>query len=125
MKKKALHLYLESLGFRFIGKFLGVSNVFVLNWIRSFARMKRKTKCYSKTVEMLKLFILLRMHYRNKTLYILKKNTYIQTNQIMVIGKKQLFSADLKYFITLCGIERKTFFNCYKKNTTDSLCKEL
>ncbi len=35
-KKKALQLYLEGLGFRSIGRILGVSNVSVLNWIRSF-----------------------------------------------------------------------------------------
>lgn len=36
------------------------------------ARMRRKSKCYSKKVEMLKLSILLLMHFRNKTLYILR-----------------------------------------------------
>jgi transposase-like protein len=36
IKKQALHLYLEGLGFRSIGRFLNVSNVSVLNWIRSF-----------------------------------------------------------------------------------------
>ncbi len=35
------------------------------------ARMRRKTKCYSKKVEMLKLSILLLMHHRNGTLCIL------------------------------------------------------
>ena len=34
------------------------------------ARMRRKSKCYSKKVEMLKLSILLLMHHRNNTLYI-------------------------------------------------------
>jgi insertion element IS1 protein InsB len=34
------------------------------------ARMRRKTKCYSKKVEMLTLSILLLMHHRNKTLAI-------------------------------------------------------
>ena len=36
LKKQALQLYLEGLGFRSIGRLLGVSNVSVLNWIRSF-----------------------------------------------------------------------------------------
>lgn len=36
MKKMALHLYLEGLGFRAIGRVLGVSNVSVLKWIRAF-----------------------------------------------------------------------------------------
>jgi transposase-like protein len=36
MKKLALHLYLEGLEFRSIGRVLEVSNVTVLNWIRAF-----------------------------------------------------------------------------------------
>ena len=35
---QALKLYCEGLGFRGIGRFLGVSNVTVLKWIRSFAQ---------------------------------------------------------------------------------------
>jgi insertion element IS1 protein InsB len=35
------------------------------------ARMRRKAKCYSKKVEMLKLSVLLLMHHRNETLSIL------------------------------------------------------
>jgi transposase-like protein len=34
MKKNAIRLYLEGLGISAIGRFLGVSNVAVLNWIR-------------------------------------------------------------------------------------------
>jgi len=34
MKAKAVSLYLEGLGFRAIGRILGVSNVAVLKWIR-------------------------------------------------------------------------------------------
>ena len=36
IKKNALHLYLEGLGFRSIGRYLNVSNVAVLNWIKHF-----------------------------------------------------------------------------------------
>jgi transposase-like protein len=36
LKRDALILYLEGLGFRSIGRFLNVSNVTVLNWIKSF-----------------------------------------------------------------------------------------
>lgn len=36
MKRHALHLYLEGLGLRSIGRILGVSNVSVLKWIRAF-----------------------------------------------------------------------------------------
>jgi insertion element IS1 protein InsB len=32
------------------------------------ARMRRKAKCYSKKIEMVKLSILMMMHYRNNTL---------------------------------------------------------
>lgn len=35
-KLQALHLYLEGLGFRSIARFLKVSNVAVLNWIKAF-----------------------------------------------------------------------------------------
>lgn len=35
-KQQALHLYLEGLGFRSIARFLKVSNVAVLNWIKAF-----------------------------------------------------------------------------------------
>ena len=42
MKKMALHLYLEGLGFRSIGRILNVSNVSVLNWIRSFGLQEKE-----------------------------------------------------------------------------------
>ena len=34
IKKKAIEIYLEGLGFRSIGRILGVSNVAVLKWVR-------------------------------------------------------------------------------------------
>lgn len=34
VRKQAIQLYLEGLGFRAIGRILGVSNVAVLNWVR-------------------------------------------------------------------------------------------
>jgi hypothetical protein len=52
MKKQALHLYLEGLGFRSIGKILGVSNVSVLNWIRSFGKNVQALHSVSKEIEM-------------------------------------------------------------------------
>jgi transposase len=36
LKRQAVELYLEGLGFRSIGRFLRVSHVAVYNWIRSF-----------------------------------------------------------------------------------------
>ena len=41
-KQEALKLYLEGLGFRAIGRVLGVSNVSVLRWIRSYGREVKK-----------------------------------------------------------------------------------
>ena len=35
-RKLALHMYLEGLGFRAIGRILKVSNVTVLNWVKAF-----------------------------------------------------------------------------------------
>jgi transposase-like protein len=52
MKRQALHLYLEGLGFRSIGRFLGVSNVSVLNWIKSFGKEVKELNSESKEIEM-------------------------------------------------------------------------
>lgn len=38
-KKLAIHLYLEGLGFRSIGRIVGASNVSVLNWVRNLAQI--------------------------------------------------------------------------------------
>ncbi len=50
-KKKALQLYLEGLGFRSIGRILGVSNVSVLNWIRSFGSEVAGLRSRSQEIE--------------------------------------------------------------------------
>jgi transposase-like protein len=50
-KKQALHLYLEGLGFRSIGRFLGVSNVSVLNWIRGFGKNVQELHAASQPIE--------------------------------------------------------------------------
>jgi transposase-like protein len=50
MKKQALHLYLEGLGFRSIGRFLGVSNVSVLNCIHSFGKEVRELNSESREI---------------------------------------------------------------------------
>ncbi|KAA6323598.1 hypothetical protein EZS27_026978 [termite gut metagenome] len=52
MKKQALHLYLEGLGFRSISRILGVSNVSVLNWIRSFGKAVGELSSGSQEIEM-------------------------------------------------------------------------
>ena len=51
MKKMALHLYLEGLGFRSIGRLLGVSNVSVLKWIRSFGKEIQSLHSTSEDIE--------------------------------------------------------------------------
>jgi transposase-like protein len=51
-KKQALHLYLEGLGFRSIGRILGVSNVYVLNWIRDFGKKVQDLHSTSEPIEM-------------------------------------------------------------------------
>jgi transposase-like protein len=50
-KRQALHLYLEGLGFRSIGRFLGVSNVSVLNWIRDFGKKVQELNETSQEIE--------------------------------------------------------------------------
>jgi len=51
VRKKALQLYLEGLGFRSIGRFLGVSNVTVLNWIRAFGKEVQELNSDSKKIQ--------------------------------------------------------------------------
>ena len=55
MRKKALQLPFEGLGFRSIGRVLEVSNVTVLNWIRSFGEEVRSLHSESKEIEMVEL----------------------------------------------------------------------
>jgi transposase-like protein len=52
MKKQALHLYLEELGFRSIGRILRVSNVSVLNRIRKFGKDVEPLHSESQEIEM-------------------------------------------------------------------------
>ncbi len=55
IKKQALHLYLEGLGFRSIGRFLNVSNVSVLKWIRSFGEEIASLRKEDKVIEVVEL----------------------------------------------------------------------
>jgi transposase-like protein len=50
-KRQALQLYLEGLGFRSIGRILGVSNVSVLNWIRDFGKKVQELHSDSQQIE--------------------------------------------------------------------------
>ena len=47
-----MHLYLEGLGFRSIGRILGVSNVSVLNWIRDFGEKVQELHSASQDIEL-------------------------------------------------------------------------
>lgn len=55
IRKKALQLYLEGLGFRSIGRILEVSNVTILNWIRSFGEEVQSLQCDSQEIKMVEL----------------------------------------------------------------------
>ncbi len=55
IKKRALQLYLEGLGFRSIGRILGVSNVSVLNWIRSFGEQVACLQSETQDIEFVEL----------------------------------------------------------------------
>ena len=48
LKKSAIELYLEGLGFRAIGRVLGVSNVSVMNWVAQYAKQFQSIKSPSK-----------------------------------------------------------------------------
>ena len=50
-KRKALQLYLEGLGFRSIGRILGVSNVSVLNWIRDFGEKAKELQANNSSIK--------------------------------------------------------------------------
>ena len=50
LRKMDLQLYLEGLGFRSIGRILGVSNVTVLNWIRAFGEQVAELKSAEQVV---------------------------------------------------------------------------
>jgi hypothetical protein len=49
IKRKALQLYLEGMGFRAIARILGFSNVAILYWIREFAKQLKNIKSNIQT----------------------------------------------------------------------------
>ncbi|SHM71134.1 IS1 family transposase [Chryseobacterium polytrichastri] len=55
IRKKAIQLYLEGLGFRSIGRILEVSNVTILNWIRCFGEEVQSLQCDSQKIKMVEL----------------------------------------------------------------------
>ena len=84
-KKLALHLYLEGLGFRSIGRILGVSNVSVLNWIRDFGEKIQELNSDSQEIEIVEVD---EMHT-----YIGKKKTTIGFGLLLIdLGKNSSIS---------------------------------
>jgi len=81
LKRQALHLYLEGLGFRSIGRFLGVSNVSVLNWIRSFGKEVEKLNSESQEIEVVEVD---EMHS-----YIAQKKTIVGYGLLLIDMEKE------------------------------------
>ena len=69
LKKAALYLYLEGLGFRSIERFLKVSNVSVMNWIKGFGKEIESLRKTDGTIEIVEMDEL-------HTYIGLKKNTF-------------------------------------------------
>jgi transposase-like protein len=55
MKRQALHLYPEGLGFRSIGRFLHVSHVSVYKWIKSFGLKEKSLQLREKEIEIVEI----------------------------------------------------------------------
>lgn len=55
IKRMALHLYLEGLGFRSISRILKVSNVTILNWIKAFGSEIENIQCDSAPIKVVEL----------------------------------------------------------------------
>lgn len=55
LRKAALYLYLEGLGFRSIERFLKVSNVTVMNWIKSFGKEVESLKKVDGSIEIVEM----------------------------------------------------------------------
>ena len=76
-----MHLYLEGLGFRSIGRFLGVSNVSVLNWIRSLGKEVEKLNSESQEIEVVEVD---EMHS-----YIAQKKTIVGYGLLLIDMEKE------------------------------------
>jgi transposase-like protein len=55
LKKFALQLYLEGLGFRSIGRILKVSNVSVLNWVKAFGSKIEEYRQVDENIEIIEM----------------------------------------------------------------------
>ena len=85
LKIQTLHMYLEGLGFRSIGRILGVSNVSVLKWIRKFGQKVRELNREKQQIEMVEVD---EMHS-----YIGSKKTTVGYGLLLIdMGKDSLIS---------------------------------
>lgn len=98
-KKNALHLYLEGLGFRSIGRYLNVSHVAVFNWIKSYGE-KVEELCVDENIEVVELD---EMHT-----YIGSKKTIAGSGLLLIdLGK------DLSTSLLATGVPKQV--GCYGK----------
>ena len=81
IKKNALHLYLEGLGFRSIGRYLKVSHVAVYNWIKSYGEEVEELRA-DKEIEVVELD---EMHT-----YIGSKKTIVGSGLLLIDLEKDL-----------------------------------
>ena len=92
-KKNALHLYLEGLGFRSIGRYLKVSHVSVYNWIKSYGESIDELRT-NKEIEVVELD---EMHT-----YIGSKKTIVGSGLLLIdLGK------DLSTSLLATGVPRQ------------------
>ena len=81
-KKNALHLYLEGLGFRSIGRYLKVSHVSVYNWIKSYGEEVEELRANNDDIEVVELD---EMHT-----YIQQKKTIVGYGLLLIDMEKDL-----------------------------------
>lgn len=55
LKRLALHMYLEGLGFRSIGRIIGVSNVTIMKWIKSYGKDIEQIQKEDKPLEIVEM----------------------------------------------------------------------
>lgn len=94
IKRQALKLYLEGLSFRSIGRFLKVSNVSVLKWIRSFGKEIENLRKKSQEVDI-------------KVIEIDEMHTYIKEKKVIDGYGLLLIDSAKKSSTLLLGTEVK------------------
>jgi transposase-like protein len=86
LKKLAIELYLEGLGFRSIERILGVSNVTVMNWVRALGKKVEEYRNIEGSVEVIEMDEL---------------HTYIQSKKTIV-----------GYGLLLIGLDKNLSISC-------------